>query len=84
MPKPDKRDFVDRYNACFVDFGLKVVTGLIIGSMLGGFFLRGYRKWPMYIGGGLGVGMAYSNCENSLNDYLLSMDPKICTIKKQP
>ncbi|CAH0732025.1 unnamed protein product, partial [Brenthis ino] len=81
MLKQDQRDFEERYSACFVDFGLKIGTGLLIGSMLGGFFLRGYKKWPMYIGGGLGFGMAYSNCENSLNSFLLSMDPKVCTIK---
>ncbi|XP_028027763.1 MICOS complex subunit Mic10-like [Bombyx mandarina] len=81
MSKTDKRDFEDRYSACFVDFGLKTVTGLLIGSMMGSFFLRGYKKWPMYIGGGLGFGMAYSNCENSLNDYLLAMNPKPCSIK---
>ncbi|XP_046971916.1 MICOS complex subunit Mic10-like [Vanessa cardui] len=84
MPKPDNRDFDERYTACFVDFGLKIATGLLIGSMLGGFFLRGYRRWPMFIGGGLGFGMAYSNCENSLNNYLLAMDPKTCVIKKKP
>lgn len=56
-------------------------AGLLIGSMMGSFFLRGFKKWPMYIGGGLGFGMAYSNCENSLNHFLLSMDPKACVIK---
>ncbi|KOB52006.1 Uncharacterized protein OBRU01_26697, partial [Operophtera brumata] len=34
----------------------------------------------MYIGGGLGFGMAYMNCENSLNNYLISMDPKVCVL----
>lgn len=24
MPKPDSRDFEERYTACFVDFGLKI------------------------------------------------------------
>ncbi|KAH9632774.1 hypothetical protein HF086_002805 [Spodoptera exigua] len=85
----DVRDFEERYSACFVDFGLKTVfylyhvaAGLLIGSMVGSFFLRGFKKWPMYIGGGLGFGMAYTNCENSLNHYLLSQDPKVCVIKQ--
>ncbi|XP_022815664.1 MICOS complex subunit Mic10-like [Spodoptera litura] len=78
----DVRDFEERYSACFVDFGLKSAAGLLIGSMVGSFFLRGYKKWPMYIGGGLGFGLAYTNCENSLNQYLMSMDPKACKIKK--
>ncbi|XP_052744417.1 MICOS complex subunit Mic10-like [Bicyclus anynana] len=84
MPDIDKRDFEERYNACFTDFGLKIVAGMLIGSMLGGFFMHGYRRWPTCIGAGLGLGMAYSNCENSLNSFLLSMDPKICLIKRQP
>ncbi|CAH0402259.1 unnamed protein product [Chilo suppressalis] len=57
-------------------------VGLLIGSMMGSFFLRSARRWPMFIGGGLGFGMAYTNCEHSLNDYLLSMDPKACVIKR--
>ncbi|KPJ05834.1 hypothetical protein RR46_00699 [Papilio xuthus] len=57
------------------------ITGLLIGSMFGGFFLRGYRRWPMYIGGGLGFGRAYSNCEDSLNTFLLSKEPRPCVIK---
>ncbi|XP_045521615.1 MICOS complex subunit Mic10-like isoform X1 [Pieris brassicae] len=84
MPKPDTRDFEERYSSCFLDLGVKTVAGLLIGSMMGSFFLHGYKKWPMYIGGGLGVGMAYKNCENSLNNFLLSMDPKACVIKKKP
>ncbi|VVC93566.1 unnamed protein product [Leptidea sinapis] len=78
------REFEERYSACFVDFGVKTVTGLIIGSMMGSFFLHGFKKWPMMIGGGLGFGMAYKNCENNLNGYLLAMDAKECVIKKQP
>ncbi|XP_075984914.1 MICOS complex subunit Mic10-like [Anticarsia gemmatalis] len=84
MNAEDKRSFEERYSACFIDFGLKTVTGVLIGSMMGSFFFRGYRKWPMFVTGGLGFGMAYMNCENSLNSYLLSMDPKICAIKKKP
>ncbi|XP_013147545.1 PREDICTED: MICOS complex subunit Mic10-like [Papilio polytes] len=84
MSTPERRDFEERYSACFTDFALKTVTGLLIGSMFGGFFLRGYRRWPMYIGGGLGFGMAYSNCEDSLNTFLLSKEPRPCIIKKKP
>ncbi|KAL0819255.1 hypothetical protein ABMA28_008495 [Loxostege sticticalis] len=83
MSKPDKRDFEDRYAACFVDFGVKTTVGILIGSMIGSFFMRSYRRWPMVVGGGLGFGMAYTNCENSLNNFLLSMDPKACIIKLQ-
>ncbi|KAF9813722.1 hypothetical protein SFRURICE_007877 [Spodoptera frugiperda] len=60
-----------------------IAAGLLIGSMVGSFFLRGYRKWPLCIGGGLGFGLAYTNCENSLNQYLLSMDPKACKINRR-
>ncbi|XP_063537178.1 MICOS complex subunit Mic10-like isoform X1 [Cydia strobilella] len=58
-------------------------AGLIIGGMLGSFFLRSARKWPLFLGGGTGVGMAYANCEKSLNEYLLSLEPDPCLIKKQ-
>ncbi|KAJ0172356.1 hypothetical protein K1T71_012329 [Dendrolimus kikuchii] len=84
MSRPDNRDFEERYSACFIDFGMKTATGLLIGGMMGSFFMRGFKRWPMYVGGGLGFGMAYTNCEKSLNNFLLSMDPKACKIKKQP
>ncbi|XP_061729645.1 MICOS complex subunit Mic10-like [Cydia pomonella] len=83
MLTPDTRTFEERYNSCFVDLGVKTIAGLIIGGMLGSFFLRSARKWPLFIGGGTGVGMAYANCEKSLNEYLLSLEPEACLIKKQ-
>ncbi|XP_063359207.1 MICOS complex subunit Mic10-like isoform X2 [Cydia amplana] len=83
MLTPDKRTFEERYNSCFVDLGVKTIAGLIIGGMLGSFFLRSARKWPLFIGGGTGIGMAYANCEKSLNEYLLALEPDACLIKKK-
>ncbi|KAG7309047.1 hypothetical protein JYU34_004918 [Plutella xylostella] len=80
----DTRDFEERYSACFKDFALKIAAGAIIGSMAGGFFLRGYGRWPTALGGGVGFGAAYINCERSLNSYLVGQDQKACRIKKRP
>lgn len=53
----------------------QLIGGTVLGGgvLLGGlcsllFFKR--RKWPVILGGGFGVGMAYSNCERDINATL--------------
>ncbi|KAI5644797.1 hypothetical protein NE865_03143 [Phthorimaea operculella] len=83
MAKPnDDRTFEERYSSCFVDIGVKTTAGIILGTMFSSFFLRGnLARWPKYILGGLGFGMGYSNCENSLNEYLIALNPSPCPVK---
>lgn len=42
------------------------------------FFKR--RRWPILMGGGFGIGMAYSNCEKDLNETIRGCNP--CADKK--
>lgn len=43
--------------------------GLVLGSVFSLLFFK-RRRWPIIMGGGFGVGMAYSNCEKELNNTL--------------
>lgn len=40
--------------------------GIAIGSVFSLLFFK-RRKWPIILGGGFGIGLAYSNCERDLN-----------------
>lgn len=40
--------------------------GLVLGSVFSLFFFK-RRAWPVIMGGGFGVGVAYKQCEDSLN-----------------
>lgn len=41
--------------------------GLALGGLVSLLFLR-RRGWPVILGGGFGIGVAYTNCEKSLNE----------------
>ncbi|KAJ2954640.1 hypothetical protein O0L34_g2935 [Tuta absoluta] len=74
-----------RYSLCHKDLAVKTAAGIILGTMFSSFFLRGsLARWPKYILGGLGFGMGYSNCENSLNEYLIALNAEPCPVKKRP
>lgn len=47
--------------------------GLLIGGVFSLLFFR-KRRWPIILGGGFGIGMAYSNCEKDLNATLNNPD----------
>uniref|UniRef100_A0A182I1Y3 MICOS complex subunit MIC10 n=1 Tax=Anopheles arabiensis TaxID=7173 RepID=A0A182I1Y3_ANOAR len=54
---------VDR---CLSDTLLKFGGGMILGSVFSLVFFK-RRAWPIIMGSGFGVGVAYNNCERSLN-----------------
>ncbi|KAJ3642618.1 hypothetical protein Zmor_025381 [Zophobas morio] len=55
-----------KWDRCFSDSLLKFGGGLVLGSVFSLLFFK-RRRWPILLGGGFGVGMAYSNCERDLN-----------------
>jgi inner membrane organizing system protein 1 len=40
--------------------------GVVLGSVFSLLFFK-RRRWPIVLGGGFGIGMAYSNCERDIN-----------------
>ncbi|XP_049289574.1 MICOS complex subunit Mic10-like [Anopheles funestus] len=51
---------------CLSDTLLKFGGGLVLGSVFSIIFFK-RRTWPIIIGSGFGIGVAYNNCERSLN-----------------
>lgn len=51
----------------FDQFYLFPGGGIALGGLVSLLFLR-RRAWPVLMGGGFGVGVAYTNCEKSLNE----------------
>lgn len=51
--------------------------GLVLGTVFSLLFFK-RRRWPIIMGGGFGIGMAYSNCEKDINSVLrnVSENPK--------
>jgi MICOS complex subunit MIC10 len=54
---------IDKSNAPLLSFA---GGGLLIGSVLSLVVFK-RRSWPILMGGGFGIGVAYTNCEKSLN-----------------
>ncbi|KAH8400997.1 hypothetical protein KR009_002347, partial [Drosophila setifemur] len=51
---------------CLADFCLKGGSGLLIGSVFTIFFTRP-QTYPLWLGLGVGLGMAYDSCQCRLN-----------------
>ncbi|KAI8034084.1 MICOS complex subunit Mic10 [Drosophila gunungcola] len=54
-------------NRCLSDSLVKGFGGLVIGGVVTVLFFR-RRIFPVWLGTGFGMGMAYRGCEKELND----------------
>lgn len=59
-----------KWDRCFADGLIKLSCGVVIGGVVSLFFFR-RRKWPIMVGGGFGLGMAYSECEREINSFAI-------------
>ncbi|KAK2580354.1 hypothetical protein KPH14_001250 [Odynerus spinipes] len=72
-----------KWDRCFADALLKLSCGVFIGGVVSLFFFR-RRKWPLMVGGGFGLGMAYSQCEREINAFAIRYKPENrCEEKKK-
>ena len=62
-------EFSRRWDRCFTDFILKLGGGAFLGSLVSLMFFK-RKRWPILLGSGFAVGMAYSNCERDINTVL--------------
>ncbi|XP_060056935.1 MICOS complex subunit MIC10 isoform X2 [Erinaceus europaeus] len=52
-----------KWDRCLADTVVKIGTGFGLGLVFSlTFFKR--RRWPLAFGSGMGLGMAYSNCQH--------------------
>jgi len=69
-----------KWDRCLTDALLKFGGGIIIGGVFSLLFFK-KRRWPVIMGGGFGIGMAYSNCERDLNTALQSQARLVPDVK---
>ncbi|XP_061745950.1 MICOS complex subunit MIC10 [Nerophis ophidion] len=59
-----------KWDRCLADGVIKLGTGLSLGMVFSVIFFK-RRTWPITLGSGLGVGMAYANCQKELRSHYL-------------
>ncbi|KAG5835581.1 MICOS complex subunit MIC10-like [Anguilla rostrata] len=52
-----------KWDRCLADSAFKLVAGLGIGVVLSAVFFK-RRTWPVAFGSGMGLGVAYANCQH--------------------
>ncbi|GJQ86851.1 hypothetical protein Trydic_g19519 [Trypoxylus dichotomus] len=70
-----------RFDRCLTDTALKFGGGIFLGTVFSLLFFK-RRRWPIILGGGFGLGMAYSNCEAALNEALAHTDASLPKAEK--
>ncbi|XP_017266739.1 MICOS complex subunit MIC10 [Kryptolebias marmoratus] len=59
-----------KWDRCLADGVIKIGTGLGLGIVFSVLFFK-RRTWPISLGSGAGLGMAYANCQNDLRAHYL-------------
>ncbi|XP_022209208.1 MICOS complex subunit Mic10 [Drosophila obscura] len=62
----------ENVNRCISDGLVKAAGGMAIGASVSLLFLR-RRRWPIWIGAGYGIGLAYRNCLKDLKEVKLKL-----------
>uniref|UniRef100_A0A7N6A3E6 MICOS complex subunit MIC10 n=1 Tax=Anabas testudineus TaxID=64144 RepID=A0A7N6A3E6_ANATE len=72
-----EKELGKKWDRCLADGAIKLGTGLGLGIVLSVLFFK-RRTWPISLGSGAGLGMAYANCQNDLRShYLLHRSEKV-------
>ncbi|XP_065351814.1 MICOS complex subunit Mic10-like isoform X2 [Cloeon dipterum] len=74
MPTPEL-DFGKSAENCVTDGLIKFGGGLALGSVFSLLFFK-RRRWPIILGGGFGIGIAWANCSKDFNRLTASSRPK--------
>ncbi|XP_075969105.1 MICOS complex subunit MIC10-like [Anticarsia gemmatalis] len=64
--KSPEEIYADKLDMCITDGIVKTGSGVLLGALTSVLFL-GRRRWPVIAGMGMGIGLAYANCEYALN-----------------
>ncbi|KAK7791539.1 hypothetical protein R5R35_008340 [Gryllus longicercus] len=55
-----------KWDRCLTDSVFKIGGGTAVGAVFSLLFFK-RRGWPILLGAGFGLGVAYANCERDLN-----------------
>lgn len=58
-----------KWDKCAYDLLVKVGGGLAVGGV-GSLILFKRKAWPLLVGSGFGIGLAYGNCEKEISQAL--------------
>ncbi|XP_039262620.2 uncharacterized protein LOC120338749 [Styela clava] len=68
-----EREYGEKIDKCITDTLLKAGAGFLIGGVFS-FALFKRRAWPVTLGTGIGLGIAYRNCEDNLRSHYIKKD----------
>lgn len=69
MEKQLEEEWGRKIDRCLTDGAMKLGGGIAIGTVFSVLFYK-RKRWPIILGGGFGIGLAYSNCERDINAFL--------------
>ncbi|ORX37214.1 hypothetical protein BD324DRAFT_650820 [Kockovaella imperatae] len=70
VPIPSEETIARKFDNCLADLIVNAGLGFGVGVVASVLLFR-RRGWPVALSTGFGAGVAYSNCNYSLNPYVL-------------
>lgn len=71
-----EREYGEKIDRCVTDTLLKAGAGILVGGVFS-FALFKRRAWPITLGTGVGLGIAYRNCEDNLRSHYLKKHDQV-------
>ncbi|XP_013413621.1 MICOS complex subunit Mic10-like [Lingula anatina] len=72
----------EKWDRCLQDGGIKIAGSTAVGFVSSMLLCKRPHAWPLTLGIGIGIGMAFTNCQREFQNPYLLFGQKLKVVKK--